>query len=1616
MTIHGRGDIRAVARWLERHPIILPIAVLVAAAAFRFYNLNWDDGQQLHPDERWIYMVVSGANGNPPMSWPTSVAQFFDIRKQVGSPLDPHFFAYGSLPFYLLALVAGALSTLGQHVPFLGGWSALDTYGNLPTVGRTLSASLDLLALVLLFFLGRRMYGYWTGLLAMALGAFTVLDIQLSHFYAVDTVLLPLVLLALLAAVDIVQRDRRLAYLWGGAALGAALATKTTALLLVIPLGAAGVLAAWSGAPFPTDGRLVSRVRRHYASVSEQLNRNLQLTLAGFMVAAASFVLFEPYAVLDRGQLLGDLAQQTTYLVTNSPPFEVPFTIQYAHTTPYLYQLQNLLFWCMGIPLGLAAFVGVLWALVRIIGVRVRNDEAVLLLWVVPYFLFVGRFFAKFNRYMLPITPVMTLLGAAFMVWLVFKMRGRWRLLAWAALSAVASVSFLYSLAYMNIYEHTNTRVAASRWIYATIPPGTTIATEGAWDDPLPLGLDGHSGAIYHQAGLDPNQPGLNLYDPDGQHKIDNIANILANAQYIIMSSERMDRSIPRLPDRYPITTRYYRLLFSGRLNFRLVRQFQQHPELGPIVVHDYAADESFHVYDHPNVRIFKRVSSITPAQVAALLKPAAPAVARGVAQTRVDTRLMLDNAQWRSDAGGATLTEMFPPGGFAMRHPIIVWLLALELLGLAAFPFCFLLLSHLVDRGFVISKVLGLLLVGYLIWIAARFGAATYDLALIWLVAGVVALTGIALGFHLRAELAAWIRMSWKPALAGEIVFLAGFVLFILLRMWYPDLGHQFSPVSIHTPTDGRMGEKQMELAFLNAIVRSRVFPPYDPFFAHGYINYYYYGFFLVGTLCKLTQIVPATGFNLAIATFFAMLVGSIFSVVLNLTRRVVPGILAALFVGVIGNLNGAWQLLRGLMSVATVHWSAPFIGGVVDVLSGVQQALFAHQPLPAFDFWESTRIVPPVGGPITEFPYFTYLFADLHPHLMAYPMTAAGLALAVDLLLGSHRTFSRGLVFLLLGALLLGAIAVTNPWDYPTYLGVVGMGALVGAYSVRRTLGWREIARAAGWVCGLAALSFLLYLPFKRDYQTVFTTGIGLVRDITPQMLSSNNVSADQIRDSLMTPLRIYLEHFGLYLFIIASYLVLVLLQDTGLGARLSRLPTLAQFVWYYRERLRRVRHAMALARRIRAPREPFVDGSLLIGFAILLVGLLALHDFLLAFLVGMIGLTILLMFRLARQLGALQLFSLTLILLPLGLSLATQVIFIKDWLAEGPDFRMNTIFKFYNQAWILYAVSAATALYYFAVRQPRSMSEKHFPRRDASTNQVHRGDARGVGQPFVHVADAASPHDGAEQVLPRVRMALPTIAYASTSGSTDRVIQSEDMTGHPGTSGGAVPLRAPGHRLTFLTGWRHAVGRGMALAEQRPIWTLCLVLLVAASLIYSYAGTISRETYRTTWLPEASVPFTLDGMAFMKVAYPNDYAGISWLNAHVRGAQVVAEADDAYYNWRSRVSMFTGLPDIINGIHEAEQRYSDELDPSQLCGASSQPCLTHSRADDVKTLYNSPNPSDAWRIIHTYGVRYIYVGFSERQSFGRMGLAKFSHMVGRGLRIVFHHGDTTIYQVVG
>jgi hypothetical protein len=557
---------KIVIRW---RPLALG-ALCLGGFLLRLYGLNWDQGNSFHPDEREILFQVTA------LRWPTSWAQFLDPTQ---SPLNPHFFAYGSFPLYLLAFVGAIL-----HYNF----SSPTAFVNLMLIGRAISALFDTGTILLTAWLGLQLtqealpgcpYGWNVALFAAALVVFTPLQLQLSHFYAVDTMLLFFVMLTILACVTLVDTDMPMRWTFvAGLGYGLALGTKFSAAPLAIPL-------------------LVAVGLRWYKQ-RDFLDAFCMVVLAA-SIALLIFLLVEPYALLDFNNFChlvmqeGDIARGM---------FDVPYTRQFAGTIPYLYEGQNMVLWGMGVTLGCSAVAALLWFIWRALR-RDAGSWLVVLSWVLVYSAIVGSFYTKYMRYLLPVYPLLTLMVAVGVLTLVRHLgRGFLPLLSACLLVSVPAGAIFQGLALLNVYSEPNTRIQASLWIYHHLPPGSVLTYE-QWDDALPVALDGYDPSTFTQA----EPSGLDLYSDDTIPKARQLADMFPKVNAITMASDRLDKSIPRLPQRYPLTIHYYQLLFTGQLGFHLAAQFDNYPHLFGITLNDRSADESYSVFDHPTCRIFVR-------------------------------------------------------------------------------------------------------------------------------------------------------------------------------------------------------------------------------------------------------------------------------------------------------------------------------------------------------------------------------------------------------------------------------------------------------------------------------------------------------------------------------------------------------------------------------------------------------------------------------------------------------------------------------------------------------------------------------------------------------------------------------------------------------------------------------------------------------------------------------------------------------------------------------------------------------------------------------------------------------------------------------------------------
>ncbi|MBU1088316.1 hypothetical protein KKA02_00340, partial [Patescibacteria group bacterium] len=293
----------------------------------------------------------------------------------------------------------------------------------------------------------------------------------------------------------------------------------------------------------------------------------------------------------------------------NDPGGWFPPAVQWLSKTPVLFPLKNLIFWGLGLPLSILFFISFKKPLLLLS-----------LAWIILLFFFQGSQFVTTMRYFLPIYPFICLLAIKPTSNLKF-------------IFTTFIFHFIFCISFLSIYSRPHSRVQASRWIYKNIPIESLITNE-YWDDPLPLNLPKQTASSY-------SGQMLSLYDPDTPEKWQRLSPIINNADYMIMSSNRLWGSIPPVPNKYPQTSKFYQNLFDEKLGFTKLIEINSYPGInlpflkkcyyfGPtnfpykektnkwftidsqclypgIYIRDDTSEEAFTVYDHPKVLIFKK-------------------------------------------------------------------------------------------------------------------------------------------------------------------------------------------------------------------------------------------------------------------------------------------------------------------------------------------------------------------------------------------------------------------------------------------------------------------------------------------------------------------------------------------------------------------------------------------------------------------------------------------------------------------------------------------------------------------------------------------------------------------------------------------------------------------------------------------------------------------------------------------------------------------------------------------------------------------------------------------------------------------------------------------------
>jgi len=271
-----------------------------------------------------------------------------------------------------------------------------------------------------------------------------------------------------------------------------------------------------------------------------------------------------------------------------------PPAVQWINKPAVIFSLINLTVFGIGIPYFALALVGIFNILIY-----KKRQLLIIIFWVLAFFLYQSVQFVKAMRYFVFIYPFLAIFAGIGIVslfeWIAKQFKNKEILNAFYLILAI--ILLIWPIMFSSIYFNKNSRVEASEWIYKNLPSGSYILSE-SWDDSLPLSVANNYGKQF-------SGEQLLVFDPDNPEKWKKINMSLEKADYYILSSNRGWGSIMTVPEKYPQMSQFYKDLLVDKLSYKKIKEFKPYYYKFFQLPNSWV-DESFTVYDHPEVLIFK--------------------------------------------------------------------------------------------------------------------------------------------------------------------------------------------------------------------------------------------------------------------------------------------------------------------------------------------------------------------------------------------------------------------------------------------------------------------------------------------------------------------------------------------------------------------------------------------------------------------------------------------------------------------------------------------------------------------------------------------------------------------------------------------------------------------------------------------------------------------------------------------------------------------------------------------------------------------------------------------------------------------------------------------------
>ncbi|MBP8591316.1 glycosyltransferase family 39 protein [Candidatus Shapirobacteria bacterium] len=523
------------------------LLILVLSFFLRFFNLGWGEGSFYHPDENNMAQALSR------LSWPK---------------MDPQFYAYGQLPLYL------AFFSLKIYYWLRFSPSTTITFPEAVLTLRFWSALLGVLSVWLVFLLAKKFFSKKLSLLPPLLAAFTPGLIQAAHFGTTESWLIFFFLFSLYQSLLFLEKKHQKHLFLASFSCGLAVATKISGVIFL-----AAPLTAWLLL-------FIKEKRKSLIQYIKEMKWPLLLIINMIVIA----IIFSPYLLLNHEQSWSTLKYEIGVAQGKIPVF---YTRQFLKTLPYLFQLQKVFPYALGLPHFLASLIGFSLILVKTCRELTKKSfRSSILPWLLiivsalTYFLYNGHLFVKWTRFMAPLFPLAPLFATYFFQKLQNLPKAVWFFLV--GLTILPGCFFLAS-----VFFQKDIRTRASEWLCQNLPQNTVILSESGNVVPFPQCPSSSLKTIdFDFYSLEKNP-----------EKLSQLSQGLSEANFLVIPSRRVFLNHQRLPEEFPQTNRYYQLLFSGQLGFTPLKQFNPYPGK----ISDEKAEETWSVFDHPVIRIYQK-------------------------------------------------------------------------------------------------------------------------------------------------------------------------------------------------------------------------------------------------------------------------------------------------------------------------------------------------------------------------------------------------------------------------------------------------------------------------------------------------------------------------------------------------------------------------------------------------------------------------------------------------------------------------------------------------------------------------------------------------------------------------------------------------------------------------------------------------------------------------------------------------------------------------------------------------------------------------------------------------------------------------------------------------